>query len=82
MLYARGGQQFSSAGQIVPLFMPHLGQKGYFNDTKIGLRGPDVACGPYVAPSCASRIGDNLQVQKLPDGEIDPKCCTTFKSIL
>jgi hypothetical protein len=31
---------------------PHLGQKGNFNATKNGSRGPDVARRPYVAPFC------------------------------
>ncbi len=55
MHYSRGGQLFSYAGHIVPFFVfrgPHSGQKGYFNATKYGPRGPDVARGPYVAPSC------------------------------
>jgi hypothetical protein len=54
MLYkpcrAVGGELFSSAGHIVPLFVSHL---GYFSATKTGSRGPDVARGPYVAPSCS-----------------------------
>jgi len=31
---------------------PHFSQKGKGKAKKIGLRGPDVARGPYVAPSC------------------------------
>jgi hypothetical protein len=55
-LYARGGQLYSSAGHIEPSFVsrgPHLGHKAYLNATKIGPRRPDVARGPYVAPSCS-----------------------------
>ena len=53
--YNRGGQLISSAGHIKPSFEsrgPHFGQKDHDNAKKIGLRGPDVACRPYVAPSC------------------------------
>jgi hypothetical protein len=55
--YSRGGQLFSSAGHIEPSFVsrgPHLGHKGLkiLKASKIGPRGPDVARGPYVAPSC------------------------------
>ncbi len=49
------GNFFASAGHIEPFFVsrgPHSGHKGYLNATIIGPRGPDVARGPYVAPSC------------------------------
>ncbi len=45
----------------MPLFVsrgPHLGQKCYFNATKIGCRGPDVARWKYVAPSCLKGFKD------------------------
>jgi hypothetical protein len=56
-LYGRGGQLFSSAGHIAPLLVsrePHFSQKGTVKAKKISLRGPDVARGPYVAPSCST----------------------------
>ncbi len=48
-------QLFLSAGHIAPLLVsrgPHFSQKGSVKAKKISLRGPDVARGPYVAPSC------------------------------
>jgi len=49
-----GGQLFSSAGHIAPLLVsrgPHFSQKDKVKAKKISRRGPDVANGPYVAPS-------------------------------
>ncbi len=45
---------FLSAGHMVPLFEhrgQNLGQKGSVKAKKISFGGPDLARGPYVAPS-------------------------------
>jgi hypothetical protein len=64
MVRSGGRQQFSSAGHIVPLFVPrgpHLGQTDPFYATEIGPRGPDVVRGPFVALCCV-RLYQNLEV--------------------
>jgi len=41
---------------------PHFSQKGKVKAKKISLRGPDVARGPYVAPSWSSNLERNENI--------------------